>query len=480
MYIVDRAKWFELASLDGKVKRSRFNILRDALGLLPIVVSGKAVIIADTEENRTEIEIYEAHGKKDAPTFFRLKVKGGTFADSRKIEKTPMFGGTFGADRSPGSKLAPTESTARAESLQCFYNAAVAKNPRLKFNDASQAHLNDFATKCFTGSTTLAKAYDMDQSWHQSAYWIAQALVKDKYINSGYTYHRDDSIMKSIYAVKDKTYTKDKLPILSDDKWNPGDFWAIKKGVSVLTAFDGYDTSTLALNKRLQVLFDGKDIIAISLKKVSKENKLKIKRINHANDPRQIKQHKLSHVELAGKKGFFSAKQAYVYTSNNPSIKAIMADRSGRTGAQNIEIVLIGAKGGGAGFDKALIPAAEKHLGTHNIANNTTAKLITAAIMQGDDITIDKFWKMVETVQKSPLCQDKRNDIVTEEQFKEQLKHKDTTDDRVHSKYAQASILNALVKARKPDRDKWIDWVINYAGSTLAESSVYLKAFQEE
>ena len=49
MYIVDRAKWFELASLDGKVKRSRFNILRDALGLLPIVVSGKAVIIADTK-----------------------------------------------------------------------------------------------------------------------------------------------------------------------------------------------------------------------------------------------------------------------------------------------------------------------------------------------------------------------------------------------------------------------------------------------
>ena len=477
---MDRATWFKDASISGQ-KVSRFNILRNALGTAPVVVSstGKTAIIANTTENQDEIEIYEAAGPKGAPSSgMRLKIKSGTYTSSNNIEKSPMFGGHFNSERSTTVSISITESTARSESLQCFYNAAIAASPRLQYENISQVVLQKTAYKCKTGKTKLAEAYAMDVSWHQSSYWIAQALVKGKYINSTYTYHRDDAIMKTIYAAKGRAYTKNNLPILRDDKWNPGDFWAVKQGVNVATEFKDHDTSIEAINKKTEQLFNDKKVIGISLKKVNKEIKLKIKRLNHSNDPREVEAHKLSHVELAGKKGFFSAKQAYVYTSNNPPIKAVMADKSGSVGPQAIEIVLAGAKGGQAGFDIAIIPAAVRHLGTHNIANNKTAVNITGAIMQGDVKTINKFWKMVETVQKSSLCKDRLEDKVNEAQFKQQVKA--TTKDRVHSKYAQASILNALVKARKPDQDKWIDWVINYAGSTLAESSVYLKAFQEE
>ena len=474
---MDRATWFKDASISGQ-KVSRFNILRNALGTVPIVVSstGKTVIIANTVENQNQIEIYEAAGSKDAPrSGMKLKIKGGTFTTSNNIQKSPMFGGHFNSERSGAKTISITEGTARAESLQCFYNAAIAQNPKLKYENISQVVLQKTAHKCKTGKTTLAKAYDMDVSWHQSSYWIAQALVKGRHINSGYTYHRDDAIMKSIYAAKGRAYTKNKIPILRDDKWNPGDFWAIKSGVNVDAEFKDHDTSVEAINKKTERLFNDKKVIGISLKKVLKENKLKIKRLNHSDDPREVEAHQLSHVELAGKKGFFSAKQAYVYTRTG--IKAVLADKSGNVGPQAIEIVLASAKGGQAGFDIAIIPAAERHLGAHNIANNKTAVNITGAIMQGDVKTINKFWKMVETVQKSSLCKDRLDDKVNEAQFKQQLKA--TTKDRIHSKYAQASILNALVKAKKPDQDKWIDWVINYAGSTLAESSVYLKAFQE-
>lgn len=474
---MDRATWFKEASISGQ-KVSRFNILRDALGTIPVVVDtrGKTAIIANVEENRDEIEVYEAAGPKGAPSSgMRLKIKGGTYTSSNNIQKSPMFGGFFNADKSGAKTISITEGTARAESLQCFYNAAIAQNPKLKYENMSKAVLQKTASKCKTGKTTLAQAYDMDVSWHQSSYWIAQALVKGRHINSTYTYHRDDAIMKSIYAAKGRAYTKNKISILRDDKWNPGDFWAVKRGVNVAAEFKDHDTSVNAINKKTEQLFDDKKVIGISLKKVLKENKLKIKRLNYSTDPREVEAHQLSHIELAGKKGFFSAKQAYVYTRTG--IKAVMADKSGNVGPQAIEIILIGAKGGQAGFDIAIIPAAERHLGAHNIANNKTAVNITGAIMQGDVKTINRFWKMVETVQKSSLCKDRLEDKVTEAQFKQQLKA--TTKDRIHSKYAQASILNALVKANKLDQDKWIDWVINYAGSTLAESSVYLKAFQE-
>ena len=474
---MDRATWFKDASISGE-KVSRFNILRDALGTTPVVVDtrGKTAIIANVEENRDEIEVYEAAGSKGAPSSgMRLKIKGGTYTSSNNIQKSPMFGGHFNSERSTTKTISITESTARSESLQCFYNAAIAQDPKLKYENMSKVVLQKTASKCKTGKTKLADAYDMDVSWHQSSYWIAQALVKGRHINSTYTYHRDDTIMKSIYAAKGRAYTKNNISILRDDKWNPGDFWAVKRGVNVANEFKDHDTSVEAINKKTEQLFNDKKVIGISLKKVLKENKLKIKRLNHSNDPREVQAHQLSYIELAGKKGFFSAKQAYVYTRTG--IKAVLADKSGSVGPQAIEIVLTGAKGGQAGFDIAIIPAAERHLGAHNIANNKTAVNITGAIMQGDVKTINKFWKMVEAVQNSPLCKDRLDDKVTEAQFKQQVKA--TTKDRIHSKYAQASILNALVKANKPDQDKWIDWVINYAGSTLAESSVYLKAFQE-
>ena len=76
---MDRATWFKDASISGQ-KISRFKILRDALGTIPVVVSsaGKTVVIANTEENRDEIEVYEAAGPKDAPASgMRLKIKGG-------------------------------------------------------------------------------------------------------------------------------------------------------------------------------------------------------------------------------------------------------------------------------------------------------------------------------------------------------------------------------------------------------------------
>ena len=126
----------------------------------------------------------------------------------------------------------------------------------------------------------------------------------------------------------------------------------------------------------------------------------------------------------------------------------------------------------------AAIAAAERYLGNHKLIDNVSQKIVTAAIYQGNEIAVNYLWNNVKTVQNSPLCKDRFDDIVTEEQFREQLKA--AREDQIHAKAFQAAMLAALVKASPKNRSLWLDWVINYAGSTLADSSVYLKAYMHE
>tara|TARA_R100001377_G_C3184635_1_gene108051 strand:- start:31 stop:1521 length:1491 start_codon:yes stop_codon:yes gene_type:complete len=462
--------------------KTRYQVIRDAMQdrVKLTVLSGttqKDVIFNNKKENNDTLDEFELLNKPIRG--YKLRHNGG-FVDIGDIYKTPAFGGGFGG-KDPG-ELSSTEKTARSESLQCFYNAALAHNPRLKFEDMSEKVLKATQHKCFTGGHPLSKAYAMNLDWHKSAYFIAKGLLKKKYISKNYTFHRDDLIMKSIYKIKGKAYKNDGITVLSDDKWNPGDIWAVRSDINIEKAFDGYDdsmasatSSVASLNKRIEKLFDDKKVMGISLKAVTKESDLKLKRLNHSGDPRNTKPYKFGYVELAGKTGFFSAKQAYLYADDGT--KLLMANKNLGDGP-NFEIILKGAKGGGGSWGVAAVAAAERYLGNHKLINNVMQQIVTRSIKAGEEKPIDYLWNNVKTVQNSPLCKDRFDDIVTEEQFREQLKA--AREDQIHAKAFQAAMLAALVKASPKNRSLWLDWVINYAGSTLADSSVYLKAYMRE
>ena len=462
--------------------KTRYQVIRDAMQdrVKLTVLSGttqKDVIFNNKKENNDTLDEFEL--LEIPKRGYKLRHNGG-LVDIGDIYKTPAFGGGFGG-KDPG-ELSSTEKTARSESLQCFYNAALAHNPRLKFEDMSEKVLKATQHKCFTGGHPLSKAYAMNLDWHKSAYFIAKGLLKKKYIGKNYTFHRDDLIMKSIYKIKGKAYKNDGITVLSDDKWNPGDIWAVRSDINIEKAFDGYDdnmasatSSVASLNKRIEKLFDDKKVMGISLKAVTKESDLKIKRLNHSGDPRNTKPYKFGYVELAGKTGFFSAKQAYLYADDGT--KLLMANKNLGDGP-NFEIILKGAKGGGGSWGVAAVAAAERYLGNHKLINNVMQQIVTRSIKAGEEKPIDYLWNNVKTVQNSPLCKDRFDDIVTEEQFREQLKA--AREDQIHAKAFQAAMLAALVKASPKNRSLWLDWVINYAGSTLADSSVYLKAYMRE
>jgi hypothetical protein len=144
----------------------------------------------------------------------------------------------------------------------------------------------------------------------------------------------------------------------------------------------------------------------------------------------------------------------------------------------NFEIILKGAKGGGGSWGVAAVAAAERYLGNHKLIDNVSQKIITRAIKEGNEISVNYFWNNVKTVQNDRLCRDGFDSKLNEEQFREQLKA--AREDQIHAKAFQSAMLAALVKASPKNRSLWLDWVINYAGSTLPDSSVYLKAYMHE
>ena len=79
------------------------------------------------------------------------------------------------------------------------------------------------------GNTKFKDVIALDESWHQSSYFVAKGLIRDGYISNKYTFHRDDAIMNSIYNAKVRAFKNNGMANLNNDKWNPGDIWAKDK-----------------------------------------------------------------------------------------------------------------------------------------------------------------------------------------------------------------------------------------------------------
>ena len=81
----------------------------------------------------------------------------------------------------------------------------------------------------------------------------------------------DVAIILQGYSVDDKQmeelvryYKNNGFKPLKDDKWNPGDVWAIEKGLDLKKEIDV--SSVGALNKSIMVLFAERRLVGISLK----------------------------------------------------------------------------------------------------------------------------------------------------------------------------------------------------------------------
>ena len=441
-------EWLKPNSKTGEI---RLVTLNKNLGKTKIpLVNGRDVIIADTPENRFQIEVFPELKKT-----FALRTKLNGIIKSSDIAKSAIFGG------GGGGMGGGTVQTAQAESLQCLYCAAMTNKRNLKFEDITYKLLRDSSRRAFLGKTKLDDAYNLDAEWHMSAYWSAKALIDKGYINRRHSFHRDDPEMNKIYNIKKKAFANNNMPNLNNDKWNPGDIWAIESGVNIDKTLT--DVSVKSLNIDLQKAFDARKIVGISLKKVVDEGRLRLSVLN--SQGRVIDTYRFEKASLMAENistaTFFRGKGGIIHVQGGTRIDV-------RTptflGPLNFEILGATARGGRAGFEQ-IAYGAKEYL-KYNMPDNVKLKLQAQAIANNDAKEIENFYKMASKVLPSLTSEDFNTDLA-----KQEVKG-------IHTKLATTTIFFGLVKANRKQQDAFITYMVNYAGSTLQESSVYAKVYQ--
>ena len=238
--------WGEAAGKGPYTGMPRVDILLKAIDKkIKVPISdGSEVVFKDIAENRDALEIYKA-GDED-PKTTRLRTQSMKYVAMRDIPKSILFGGGFGA--TDQNQIPATILTARFESLQCLYCAAMTNTRVKNQQEVTPKLLENAQRRVFMGKTKFKDVIALDASWHESSYFVAKKLIRDGYISRSYTFHRDDDVMNSIYAAKKKAFLNDSMANLNNDKWNPGDIWAVKTGVDVKKIFETADTSVKKIN----------------------------------------------------------------------------------------------------------------------------------------------------------------------------------------------------------------------------------------
>mgnify|MGYP000503831767 CR=1 FL=1 len=431
-------------------KKDRIDILVDAInrGVTVQLVTGEEVQLAKVKSN-----IEAAQSFKRDQKAFNLTLKDGRMITSSDIGKSALFGGGKGAGGG-------SANTAIVESAQCVWLAAMLIHGIKDFDFYTDDVLKFAYKSTDVGKTSIDQILDISPEWKGSSYKSARGIIEAGYVKRNHKFHRDSATMKKIYAKKKEAFKNSGLPVMSDDKWNPGDIWAIADGVDLDKVLD--TTDIMALNASLLKLFDTRKLIGISLKLVRKKAKLK----DYNVDPSLLDSHKFIESSVSSNRGtFFSNKAAQIFASDGFKIQI---QTQTFLGSLKMEILGKTARGGGAGWGQVMSYAKLKMGET--IPDNKQLRDIAQKISKDTgkaDALIKDFYRMAKSIDRS---------IGTEAAFTESLKSKDIG--WIHSKYGCTAAAFACHKNKGRKADAFITSIINYAGSKAEESSVYVKVYE--
>lgn len=412
------------------------------------LAKGGSVTIEKTDELlKLLIDFKKSNSdKKLAIPFLDINGKPYTTSD---LSKSSVFGGGGG---SGGGTL----NTKVTESHQCVMCQAILDHGTHDEDFFTAKILKDAYKKVFVDAS-LDEVLGVEGSWFTSSHLSALELYKKGYIKKGHTFHRNDSVMNSVYALKNVAYKNTNLAAMKDDKWNPGDIWAVDKSFNIKSL---KVDSIKSLNESILQQFVDRTLVGISLKLIKKTAKLTEYNVNL---PPDTDDHKLIEILLQGalRGEFWTNKGAtLVYDDGKMSLK----DGS-PGGAIKGEIVLKTARGGGAGW--SVLQDAAKQVFGKKLPDHKSGifKIAKAISKKKDKKGIAIFWKMYNNFYKNE----------TFEAFSEKLLSKDTN--WISSKLACLYVCYYLDLNTGSKANRWITKIINYAGSKAEDSSAYIKVY---
>jgi len=306
---------------------------------------------------------------------------------------------------------------------------------------------------------SLDEVLSVSDTWITSSYQSAVLLIKNGYVNKGMTFHRGDKVMLQIYAKKTIAFKNSGFPNLKDDKWNPGDIWAVAKDFNVKKELG--DDSVKTLNLDILEHFVNRRLVGISLKMVKKKGKFVEMNVQR---PPDVDDHKVRNILLQGKSrgDFWSTKGGTVVYD----VGELMLKDNSAGGSVKMELKGKTARGGGAGW--GIIMDAMKQVFGRAPAPKFKADVFAVAkkIAKGDKKSIEKFWKMYNHFYS--------ND--TFENFLANLEKKDQF--WISAKLGVMIICYEVSKNTGPKANRLITKIVNYAGSKAEDSSSYIKVFE--
>ena len=441
----------ELQKPNGQTGEIRIDILiRLIKSGSPIeLAKGGSVTIENTPELIQSLEKWKQDGSvKKAPIGF-LDVKGKPFTTSDLAKSRVFGGGTGGAG---GGTL----NTQQTESHQCVMIQAMLDHGIHDIDYYTDEIIKASYKKVFVDGS-LKDVLGISDAWKMSSYLSAIILIKDGYVNKNQTFHRGDKKMISIYAAKNLAFKNSSFPSLKDDKWNPGDIWAIDKSFNIVK--DLNTDSVAALNKSILEHFVTRKLVGISLKMVKKNAK---KYEYNVSLPPDTDDYKLMKITLESAKGsFWSTKGGTIHYDDG---ELALKDNSAG-GSVKAELKMKNARGGGAGW--GILIDAMRQVFNVNLSTKFKQTIFkeAKAISKNDEKAIKKMYIMYNSFYKNESY----------ESFKLELAKKD-----VFWISAKLGVLQTCYHVNKntgTKANRYITKIINYAGSKSEDSSTYVKVY---
>jgi len=203
----------------------------------------------DAEKNINNIR-FEVFVKGEGPREITLK----------NLQKTSDFGST--QETSIGSTVDMESMTAIYCALECeFPNYTLIDSVELLRNhtDLINSHLRGVKVQDYFDK--LDSTYTSNTDWSNSFYITSKVLDEEGYLGKNIIIHRQSKEVRDFSAQFKKIESNRYSDI---NKWNPADIWLLKEGIDFPIAND-----LKGLNKCMSQLFENKNIVGVSLKKVS-------------------------------------------------------------------------------------------------------------------------------------------------------------------------------------------------------------------
>ncbi len=437
----------ELEKPNATTKEARVTILINLIkaGTPLERVKGKPFLVKDVEAVLAAINQFKKDGNN-----FTLGMDGDKPVMNQHLKKSKAFGG--GVSGAGGG----TAQTAIVESTQCLWLAAMLHegptNPEEHFTDAI---LKKYKKYIDVGKTTMEQMLGVDDSWKTSSYLSGKYLIANGYVNKNQKFHRDSKVMAAIYNAKNIAFKNNDMGKFKDDKWNPGDIWAVDKSFKIS---DLNTTTVKQLNRSIMDGFNSRMCVGISLKKVIK--KAKAKEFN-VKLPPDTADHKIHKLELSSSKGTFWSAKSGTVTYDEGRV-AIMANSS--MGSNKMEILGKTARGGSIGWG-VIIDSAKMVFGRKMRTHQQIKRIAIQVAKKKDKRARSVFFKMI-------------NDAVpmARKEFDENIDTKDAP--WVASKLGAVLVCRILTLNKGVKANRFITKVINYAGSKSEDSSAYLKVYE--